>query len=66
VSPQGHLWGRSFLSQGAAEQRHEPVGALELKMSWDAPSIINVRPAGYAYCYTDPEGQCFARQDLTN
>jgi hypothetical protein len=37
----------------AAERGHEPVKALELKSLYDAPSIINVRLAGYAHCSAD-------------
>ena len=37
----------------ATEQRDAPVGALELKVLHDAPSIINVRAAGDRDCSVD-------------
>jgi hypothetical protein len=37
----------------AVEQSDEPVEALELKMLYDGPTVINVRFAGYRCCSTD-------------
>jgi hypothetical protein len=40
----------------AAEQSDEPDEALELKMGYDGPGLINVRLAGYRKCYADLNG----------
>ena len=37
----------------ATEQRDAPVGALDLKMLYDAPRFINVRAAGDRDCSVD-------------
>jgi len=44
-------------SRDAAQQGHEPVEALELRMIHDVSIVSNVRLAGYAHCSADLIGR---------